>query len=81
MKYGHRSLSLFEALEPRELLSADLTKLLDKDKQPITGTFPSPFISTSFSAKINFQPSSVSNRSCPPVMSPTMERNTALAMA
>jgi N-acetylneuraminic acid mutarotase len=65
MKYGHCSLSLLESLEPRQLLSADLTQLLDKDKQPITGTFPSPFISTSFNAKINFQPSSVSNSKLP----------------
>src|SRR4051812_39544433 len=60
MKYGCRSQSVFESLEPRQLLSADLTKLLDNNKQPITGTFPSPFISTGFNAKINFQPSSVS---------------------
>src|SRR5439155_25831574 len=65
MKYGRRSLSCFESLEPRQMLSADLTKLLDKDKQPITGTFPSPFISSSFNAKINFQPSSVSTSKLP----------------
>src|SRR3954454_6837937 len=58
-------MSFFESLEPRQLLSADLTKLLDKDKQPITGTYPSPFISSSFNAKINFQPSSVSNSKLP----------------
>jgi N-acetylneuraminic acid mutarotase len=55
----------FESLEPRQLLSADLTKLIDKNGQPITGTYPSPFISSSFNAKVNFQPSSVSSSKLP----------------
>src|SRR5439155_7705780 len=57
--------AVLESLESRQLLSADLTKFIDKNGQPITGTFPSPFISSSFSAKVNFQPSSVSNSKLP----------------
>src|SRR4051812_38439134 len=52
--------AVLESLESRELLSADLTKFIDKNGQPLTGTFPSPFIASSFTAKVNFQPSTVS---------------------
>lgn len=57
--------AVFEGLEARQFLSADLTKLIDKDGQPITATYPSPFIASSFNAKINFQPSSVSASKLP----------------
>jgi N-acetylneuraminic acid mutarotase len=55
----------FEFLEPRQLLSADLTNRIDANGQPITNTFPSTFYSSSFVAKINFQPSSVSTSKLP----------------
>src|SRR5882672_6678938 len=54
-----------ESLEARRLLSADLTNRIDANGQPITNTFPSTFYSSSFAAKINFQPSSVSNSKLP----------------
>src|SRR5215216_4383879 len=60
-----RHTTLCECLEPRQLLSADLTKLIDSNGQPVTSTYPSPFISSSFNAKVNFQPSSVSNSKLP----------------
>jgi len=46
-------------------MSADLSKLIDSNGQPITATYPSPFIASSFSAKVNFQPSSVSKSKLP----------------
>jgi N-acetylneuraminic acid mutarotase len=64
MKY-RRNPSLFEHLESRQLLSADLSKLIDSNNQPRTSTYPSPFIASSFNAKINFQPSSVSTSKLP----------------
>src|SRR4051794_36409692 len=65
MQQQTNSLSLFESLEQRQLMSADLTKLIDSNGQPITSTYPSPFIASSFSAKVNFQPSSVSTSKLP----------------
>jgi len=60
MRFKMSRQAVLEDLESRQLLSADLTHFIDKNGQPTTGDFPSPFIASSFSAKINFQPSSVS---------------------
>jgi N-acetylneuraminic acid mutarotase len=57
--------SVLESLEPRQMLSSDVSKLIDKNGQPLTNAYPSPFIASSFSAKVNFQPSGLSTTGLP----------------